>query len=431
MDKYFNTALQHYEQACGIVREMVAFANTRAGQHISLEMSLWKFDAILQTILLNVAVEDGSFQLVEEQFIRKLTKYGDAMVTINEIARKSDPNWRMTWSQLPKTSQKFQRELAEYASKVLDQTAAEFAAQLAPIDSMISRNCLVELRDQVMYIMVNLSLADGDTPEKAKASSAKSIAVANQLLADKWAPYLKHTTSRPQNTTPQPEKKPVQKPTGNQGANQINYQSDRLVNYRTNGDNYTNAVIYIQVARANEVGQGSGVIVTRSGYALTCNHVVRDAQRIVVKVTEAGKEPRFIPATVHSRDTVNDLALIKLEEGNYYYAELDWDRTEPKLGENIAIHGYPFGANLTQDPVNLNVSYCRGYVASNQTMQGLRRTWLDITARSGNSGSPVTSLDNGKVVGIYYGGHIGGHEYDAKICGMTPMQYVVKLISGK
>lgn len=426
-EKYLKQAQEYYDQAAGIVMELSSYSKLK-GKAFSYERAMLRFDAILQTILLNVAVEDGSFSLPDEQFIRRLTVYGDAMVIINEMAQKSNPDWNMTWSGIAKQRQSFGKELADYAVSVMTQTAEDFAADLAPIDSMVARDYLADLRECVLKIMVPMSLADGDGTTDPK--KLRSVAVADALLSDKWAKYLKHTTARQTSTSRQTSASKQTSKSQKEDPNQVNLQTDHLVNHVRNREIYSNAVIFIEVYKNDYVSNGSGVIITKNGYALTCRHVVDGAKKLMVKISNAGCAPVFVRAQVHSVDPKNDLAIIKLQEGTYYYAELDLDRKEPVLGENIAIYGYPFGSQMSDSTLQLNVSYSRGYVASNQTLGGQRRTLLDITARSGNSGSPVTSLDNGKVIGIYFGGYQGSPDkpYDDKICGMTPMQYVRGLL---
>ena len=427
IEYFLNKAQPYYTQASNTIRELVMYAGVH-GKTVSYERSMIRFDNILQTILLNVAVEDGDFSALDEEFIRKLTQHGDAMVVINEEARKHNPNWRMTWGGIAGQPKHFCRELADYAARVMENEAETFAAELAPVDSMVARDYLKDLRTYILEILVPMSLVDdGDF---AAARNMKSVAVADKLLTEKWAKYLKHTTGQKtvQKTAQQTARKTAEPKSGD--SNQINLDSDHLVNHVNQRERYANAVIFIEVQKQAYSSCGSGIIITRSGFALTCRHVVEGARKIMVKVSNAGEAPVFVPATVHSVDKENDLALIKLREGTYYYAELDMKRKEPVLGENIAIYGYPFGSNMNDSALDLNVSFCRGYVASNQTIGGKRRTLLDITARSGNSGSAVTSLDSGKVIGIYFGGYAGSPDkpLDDKICGMTPMRYVQELL---
>src|SRR6476620_10066453 len=55
------------------------------------------------------------------------------------------------------------------------------------------------------------------------------------------------------------------------------------------------------------MGKGSGVIVTQDGYIITNNHVVEDAEKIEVILTDK----RVLQAKVIGRDKNTDLALIK------------------------------------------------------------------------------------------------------------------------
>lgn len=435
IEYYLNKARPYYAQACTLIRDLSQLAVLK-GKHFPYEQSMVRFDNILQTILLNVAVEDGSFSGLDESFIRSLTRYGDAMVVINREAQKTTPNWNMTWKGIQQQRESFGPELAVYAAKIMEAEAEAFAADFAPMDSMVARDYLKDLRQCVLEMMIPMSLVDDGNV--TAAHNLKTVALADKLLTEKWGKYLKHTDYKTpaQKTTTQKttQQNPIQQKTTRQtavnGNNQVNFSSDHLVNHVDQRERYANAVVFIEVEKAEYCSCGSGVIITRNGFALTCAHVVEGARKLMVKVSNAGCEPVFVPATVHSVDKTNDLAVIKMQEGTYYYAELDLDRQEPVLGENIAIYGYPFGSNMSDSALDLNVSFCRGYVASNQTIGGKRRTLLDITARSGNSGSPVTSLDNGKVIGIYFGGYGAnlGKPSDDKICGMTPMRYVRALL---
>ena len=53
-------------------------------------------------------------------------------------------------------------------------------------------------------------------------------------------------------------------------------------------------------------GQGSGFIIDRRGYILTNNHVVANAQKIIVTLSEGKK----LSATLVGRDPASDLAVI-------------------------------------------------------------------------------------------------------------------------
>ena len=121
------------------------------------------------------------------------------------------------------------------------------------------------------------------------------------------------------------------------------------------------------------------------------------------------------------------MAIIKIEQKRKCCAVLDIDR-EAELGEEIAILGYPFGAKMSDDVSKMSVSFTRGYISSKQVKDGKRRTLLDISAKAGNSGSPVISLETGGVVGVLSGSIMGGVNNMEEVNYMIPIDYILELM---
>lgn len=131
----------------------------------------------------------------------------------------------------------------------------------------------------------------------------------------------------------------------------------------------------------------------------------------------------FQAVVVQINETV-DIALLKLEKGNYYYSLIEENR-KPYPGEEIVILGYPFGSRMNDDVMKLNISFAKGYVSSNQVVAGIGRTLLDISAKAGNSGSPIISTETGNVIGILCGSMIQGNE---EVNYMLPISYIDTII---
>ncbi len=138
-----------------------------------------------------------------------------------------------------------------------------------------------------------------------------------------------------------------------------------------------------------KIGTGSGFIVSSNGYIMTNAHVIRDANKIEVKLYD---ETSY-SATVIGSDPNTDIAVLKIEGENFPYLALG-DSDQVKIGQSIIAIGSPF---------QLTASVTTGVVS------GIKRH-LDITnygdyfqcdaaINPGNSGGPSLNLD-GEVVGI-------------------------------
>ncbi|MDA9554676.1 Do family serine endopeptidase [Pelobium sp.] len=90
------------------------------------------------------------------------------------------------------------------------------------------------------------------------------------------------------------------------------------------------------------MGKGSGVIVTDDGYIMTNNHVVENAEKIEVILTDK----RVLQAKVIGRDKNTDLALIKINASNLPVVKLG-NSDEVKVGEWVLAVGYPLTLEST------------------------------------------------------------------------------------
>lgn len=123
-----------------------------------------------------------------------------------------------------------------------------------------------------------------------------------------------------------------------------------------------------------------------------------------------------------------DYAIIKLESNEYNFAELS-TKDFIELGNDIIILGYPFGKKLNDNVMELNLSFTRGYISSVQNQNNVERVLLDISAKSGNSGSPVIDMNTGKVLGILRGSIINkSTNITEEINYMSPIKYLFELI---
>src|SRR3989338_8648844 len=135
---------------------------------------------------------------------------------------------------------------------------------------------------------------------------------------------------------------------------------------------------------------GSGFIIDLDGSILTNNHVVENAQKIVVRLAD-GQEHE---AKVAGRDPKTDIAVIKINaRGNLPVASLgDSDRLE--VGEWVMAIGNPFGLDNT---VTSGIVSAKGRHIGQGPYDNFIQT--DASINPVNSGGPLINL-SGEVVGI-------------------------------
>jgi Do/DeqQ family serine protease len=90
------------------------------------------------------------------------------------------------------------------------------------------------------------------------------------------------------------------------------------------------------------MGKGSGVIVSPDGYIMTNNHVVENAEKIEVILTDK----RVLQAKVIGRDKNTDLALIKIEASSLPIVKLG-NSDAVRIGEWVLAVGYPLTLEST------------------------------------------------------------------------------------
>jgi serine protease Do len=156
---------------------------------------------------------------------------------------------------------------------------------------------------------------------------------------------------------------------------------------------------------------GSGFVVDRSGYIVTNNHVVADAQEVLVTFQSTGDgEETELKAKIIGRDPRTDLALLKVESKKPLTA-LKWgDSKKTRVGDWVIAIGNPFGlgstvtsgiiSNIGRDVTMGPAQYIEGFLQ------------IDAPVNQGNSGGPAINA-RGEVIGVINaiatttGGNIG------------------------
>jgi S1-C subfamily serine protease len=137
-------------------------------------------------------------------------------------------------------------------------------------------------------------------------------------------------------------------------------------------------------------GSGSGLIVRSNGYILTNNHVIRNANEIIVTLNDG----RNFKASVVGKDKLTDLSLLKIDADNLPAA---------KFGNSLDIRPGDFAIAIGS-PLGLDHSVTLGIISALGRSVGAVSNDIDLiqtdaAINPGNSGGPLLNL-HGEVIGI-------------------------------
>ena len=135
---------------------------------------------------------------------------------------------------------------------------------------------------------------------------------------------------------------------------------------------------------------GSGFILDEKGIVITNNHVIQDAEDIIVRVN-GDKEYK---AKVLGADPLMDIAVLQLETDEKFQPVAFGNSDKARIGDWVIAIGNPFG---------LGGTVTAGIISARNRSIGLSRyedfIQTDASINSGNSGGPLFDME-GNVIGI-------------------------------
>ncbi|WP_426430781.1 trypsin-like peptidase domain-containing protein [Winogradskyella sp. HB-48] len=139
-----------------------------------------------------------------------------------------------------------------------------------------------------------------------------------------------------------------------------------------------------------QVGTGSGVIISPTGYIVTNNHVIQNANEISITLNNN----KTYMAELVGTDEATDIALIKIEADEDLPFLAFGDSDNAKIGEWVLAVGNPFNLNST---VTAGIISAKSRDLSGQNTQSFIQT--DAAVNPGNSGGALVNT-NGDLIGI-------------------------------
>ena len=135
---------------------------------------------------------------------------------------------------------------------------------------------------------------------------------------------------------------------------------------------------------------GSGFIIKKDGVVVTNNHVIANAEDIIVRVDD-----KEYSAKVLGADPYADIAVLKIKDSNANFVTVNFgDSDKARVGDWVVAIGNPFG---------LGGTVTSGIISARNRDINLTRyddfIQTDASINQGNSGGPLFNL-KGEVIGI-------------------------------
>ncbi len=198
--------------------------------------------------------------------------------------------------------------------------------------------------------------------------------------------------------------------------NNVSYSPMQFLDFTDAVENSVKAVVHVKVVKRGiqqtpyslfdfffgygqpqmpreQIGAGSGVIISKDGYIVTNNHVIEGADEIEVTL----ENNRSFKATLIGADSATDIALLKIDAQNLPFL-LFGDSDILKLGEWVLAIGNPYNLRST-----VTAGIVSAKARSMPSMNGEFRIeafiQTDAAVNPGNSGGALINT-RGELVGI-------------------------------
>jgi S1-C subfamily serine protease len=142
----------------------------------------------------------------------------------------------------------------------------------------------------------------------------------------------------------------------------------------------------------SHTSHGTGIILNKKGYIVTCNHVLSGCNTVRI-----GRGEKTYTATVVGTDPYNDIALLKTEQGSFKPIELG-DSAKLSTGQYIIALANPFNRNMPTATTGIitnpdaSLRHMHGTAMENAIA-------TDAKLNPGFSGGPLVDA-TGKVIGM-------------------------------
>ncbi|OGS73125.1 MAG: serine protease [Flavobacteria bacterium RIFCSPLOWO2_12_FULL_31_7] len=189
----------------------------------------------------------------------------------------------------------------------------------------------------------------------------------------------------------------------------VNYKGAESVDFTTGADKAIHSVVHVKnvsirtytdpwasffygggTQQQEQIGTGSGVIVSEDGYIVTNNHVIQDATELEVTLNNN----KAYKAKLIGTDSKMDIALLKIDADEKLPFIVFGNSDNIKVGEWVLAVGNPYQLNST---VTAGIISAKARNLDKASIQSFIQT--DAAVNPGNSGGALVNT-NGELIGI-------------------------------
>ena len=145
-------------------------------------------------------------------------------------------------------------------------------------------------------------------------------------------------------------------------------------------------------------GNGSGVVISKTGFIVTNYHVIDNASEIEVELNYKGEIKKFNAEIIKS-DITNDLSILRINDDNFKgfdSIKYNFNTRSSSIGTKVYAYGYPLALTVMGKDIKVTdgmISSKTGYAGDVTTYQ------ITAPIQAGNSGGPLFD-DKGNLIGI-------------------------------
>ena len=170
----FDEAKKHYRNIVLLLNEMGKQIQ-EIDNKFSLDVSIKQFDLILQTIMFNQVIADGSFGDEEKEFIEEIVSSADLLEYYNVCSRKNTTFQTLTWDVLQTFNKKALKIALDSINEIMEPIEDELTYFLAIVDSKTDKDEFGLFLKEITLLLSCLNIIDDEITEDEKVATVSNL----------------------------------------------------------------------------------------------------------------------------------------------------------------------------------------------------------------------------------------------------------------